>query len=389
MTESIDLSAMRVAYVHDEVLPNRDTDSEQLINTVAALSRQGAEVVLFVPANQQGGDAAAAALCEHYQVEGDFAVEHLRSLNPAPRWIEKLGHAMRASTDDRLRGFDVVHTRNISTMLGLVMTRHPVTYETYRPWARQYPPLRWMFRAAMRRDSFLGAVLHSQYARDHYLEIGVPAARLAVVYNGWEPSRMEPRLERREARELLGLDADRPVVTYVGRATVQKGVDLVIDMAARTPGATFLVVGHEGDAEIEQRAGQVPNVRLYGWQRFEDIPRFLFAADALVLPPTLRPLQGAGDTVLPMKLFTYLAAGRVILAPRAPDTAELLEHGDNAHLVEPDDLDAAVRGLAEVLGDAERSARIAAGAAATAQTLTWDARARRLLEFMGERLASR
>jgi glycosyltransferase involved in cell wall biosynthesis len=376
---------MRVAYVHDEVLPNRDTDSEQLISTAAAMARQGAEVVLFLPSNQQGGDTTAGELREHYQVSGDFHVEHLRSINPAPRWLEKLGHALRAVTDDRLREFDVVHTRNISTMVSLVASRHPVTYETYRPWARQYPPLRWLFRAAMRRDSFLGAVLHSAYARDHYVELGVPEARLAVVYNGYEPSRLEPRLSRGEARELLGLEPERPVVTYVGRATVQKGVDRVIDMAARTPSATFLIVGHEGDAEIERRAGQVGNVRLYGWQRFEAIGRFLFAADALVLPPTLRPLTGAGDTVLPMKLFTYLAVERPILAPRAPDTAELLEHGVNAQLVEPDDLDAAVAGLAALLSDRELARRIAAGAAATAQTLTWDARAERLLAFMAER----
>jgi starch synthase len=79
-----------------------------------------------------------------------------------------------------------------------------------------------------------------------------------------------------------------------------------------------------------------------------------------------------------MKLFTYLAAGRVILAPVAPDTAELLRHDENALLVAPDDVEAAVGAMRRTLADPASWDRLARGALATSAGLTWDGRAERI-----------
>ena len=58
---------------------------------------------------------------------------------------------------------------------------------------------------------------------------------------------------------------------------------------------------------------------------YDQLSHFLFAADILMIPEP--KVKTVGNTVLPMKLFQYLAAGRAIYAPDAPDTAELLTHG--------------------------------------------------------------
>src|ERR1700760_3858052 len=76
----------------------------------------------------------------------------------------------------------------------------------------------------------------------------------------------------------------------------------------------------------------------------ETLPPYLFAADILIIPPSRAPLDRFGDCVLPLKTFAYLAAGRAILAPRSPDTAELLRDGETALLVPPDDSEAAAEG---------------------------------------------
>ena len=63
---------MKIAYVFDRPLPARQTDSEQALQTIAALSRRGAEVCLVLPAN--GAAPSARELAAHYQVTGDFEV---------------------------------------------------------------------------------------------------------------------------------------------------------------------------------------------------------------------------------------------------------------------------------------------------------------------------
>lgn len=109
----------------------------------------------------------------------------------------------------------------------------------------------------------------------------------------------------------------------------------------------------------------------------------------LLIPPSRAPLERFGNCVLPIKLFAYLAAGRPILAPAAPDTAELLEHGGNAWLVPPDDPAAAAEGLDRLLGDAGLADRLATNARRLSLDLTWDRRAGAIERFLRERLAQR
>ena len=101
------------------------------------------------------------------------------------------------------------------------------------------------------------------------------------------------------------------------------------------------------------------------------------------------PLERFGNCVLPMKLFAYLAAGRPILAPQAPDTAELLEHGETAWLVPAGEPDAAAAGLDRLLGDSALAAQLSENASQLSADLTWDRRAERIGEFLEARLAER
>jgi len=89
--------------------------------------------------------------------------------------------------------------------------------------------------------------------------------------------------------------------------------------------------------------------------------------------------------VLPLKLFAYLAAGRPILAPAAPDTAELLQDGENALLVPPGDAVAAAAAL-DRLRDPVLAARLGAAAYARSGELTWDRRAEKIEAFLTHRL---
>jgi glycosyltransferase involved in cell wall biosynthesis len=87
-----------------------------------------------------------------------------------------------------------------------------------------------------------------------------------------------------------------------------------------------------------------------------------------------------------MKMFLYLAAGRAILGPAAPDTAELLAHDRNAWLTKPDDLDDAVSALNLLTSTPALVNRLGEQARDTAQTFTWEARGARLVNFVETRM---
>jgi glycosyltransferase involved in cell wall biosynthesis len=378
---------MRILYSYDTPMPDTGADTEQVVNTVAALARRGAAMELLLPGPESGpGDAQA--LRDYYHVEGDFAVHRLRWRGHGLRAVEKWSHALRAPSDPRARGQDLVYTRNLPGAWCFLAAGRRVVYEHFRPWGDQVPPLQPFLRAVLRHPGLVAGIFHSEHARRSYLRLGVPAERLLVAHNGWDPARMEPRLEREEARARLGLEPARFTVVYSGRMNLRKGLDILLAAARAAPELAFILIGSEGEGPVETEARTLPNVRVVPWLRFGELAPWLYAADVLVIPPSLVPLERHGNTVLPIKLFLYLAAGRALLAPRAPDTAELLEDGQNAALVPAGNVAATVATLRRLASDPAETRRLGNAAFESARHLTWDARAGRILNFLDLRLAS-
>jgi glycosyltransferase involved in cell wall biosynthesis len=374
---------MKIAYVFDRPLPARETDSEQAVQTIAAFARRGANVCLVLPA--RGAGTTPRELADHYQVSGDFEVQTV----PTPFRGFELGrkgwHALRALELPVVADADVVYTRNFPTLFALARRQQRFAYETYRPWSDQFPVLAPLFRRAMASPHFLGAILHSHFARDRYQALGVDERRLLVAHNGHDPTRFIDQPPQAELRARLSLPVDRKIVVYTGHVNLTKGLDTVLRMARRLPRVSFVLVGSDGNGWIETLARRTENVSVVAWQPFDTVARYLMAADVLLQPPSRIPLRLVGNTVLPMKLFLYLAAGRPIVAPDLPDMREVLQHDHNALLVPTGDDDAAVNAVARVLDEPGLADRLSAAARRTAEGLTWDARAERILSFLDAR----
>jgi glycosyltransferase involved in cell wall biosynthesis len=100
------------------------------------------------------------------------------------------------------------------------------------------------------------------------------------------------------------------------------------------------------------------------------------------------PLMGVGHTVLPIKTFSYLAAGKPILAPDLPDTRGVLAHDRNCWQVPADNPPLAAEGLKLLFQTPELAHRLAAQAKSDAATYSWEGRAERLKVFIEERIAA-
>src|SRR3990170_1610021 len=85
---------------------------------------------------------------------------------------------------------------------------------------------------------------------------------------------------------------------------------------------------------------KLENVRLLGFVSPPRLPLVRAAGEVLLLPyGRAITVSGGGDTTAfasPMKMFEYLAAGRVILSSDLPVLREVLNEG-NAILLPPED----------------------------------------------------
>ena len=218
------------------------------------------------------------------------------------------------------------------------------------------------------------------------IDVGMPPEKMLVLHNGYDQSDMEPVLSKMEARTRIGLDANAFYVVYTGNMQANKGIESLIDMAQHCPEMQFVMVGgtHEDIARLKSyaAANAVQNLIWTGRLPIAQVSEYLYAADVLVIPPVSAPLQKFGRTVLPFKVFPYLASGRAILAPSTPDIQELMVHRKNALLVKPDQLDDAVNALKELYDKPLLLNDLGVAAKKSGEELTWEARARKFANWL-------
>ena len=369
---------MKLLFAYENPLPNAEADAEVFVTTSKYLAAH-------FPGSRLHAPIAAGASREQVEaLAGQELVPAMAPLRPAA-----LRHFCCGLTIGLRRAFreaDAVYTRNLWVAFMSILFGKRVIFDHYRPWPDQIPPLQyWLYRLFCHRR-FLGSVCHSEYTRQKYIALGVPESKLRCIHNGFEPMRFAAPIPLAESKQRIGLDPSAKTVVYTGRVNHKKGLELVIEAAKLLPELTFLFVGSYGEGIIETLAKPVTNIRIIPWQTEATLGDYIFAADVLLIPPSLQPLAKFGSTVLPLKLFFYLGSGRPILAGNTPDAAEILKHGETAWLSAPDSLPALVEGLRALTLDPALAARLGAAAQAESRNFTWSARAEKItaaVQFWG------
>ena len=142
-----------------------------------------------------------------------------------------------------------------------------------------------------------------------------------------------PDLDRNVIRRHFHLALDTPVLLYVGRVDREKGLDYLVEAAALLPpGAFQIAIAGKGmyrdllmemvhDLDIAER------VTFPGYIDSEDLPLLLNSVDAFVMPSSAE-LQSIAT-------LEAMSCGKPILAANARALPELVEHGANGFLFNP------------------------------------------------------
>jgi len=165
----------------------------------------------------------------------------------------------------------------------------------------------------------------------------------------WDPA----RYDREAARARIGIDAER-VVMFLGTPRGHKGVDDLVEAVGVVGGDVRLVlVGADATGESGRRWAARPWVRLVGEIPFDDVPRYLVAADAVAIPQ-----RATSDTVgqVPAKIFDAMALGRPIVSTAVSMIPEILD--GCGVLVPPGNVVALATALRQLLDDPASAAEL-------------------------------
>lgn len=372
-----------IAYVANARIPTEKAHGYQIVRVCSALSDAGASVALYIP---QRDNHIAKSAFTYYGVKENFDIHVVPSIHMM-RLVRFLGGAAHV-----LQGFVFALKLIISRVLPkttIIYSRDPEVLFCFglAGYTTVYNAHSWTTRSSVRKfllRRVTGVVCNSEGTGEAVRRnLGVP---VEVIHHGVDPNPYVGA-DKHVLRTELGLPTDTFIALYTGHLYPWKGSE-VLFAAARELGAgvQIVVVGGEEHTVTQyqkraREAGVDDRITYLGHQAKEYIPKYLAAADVLVLPNSAITTESVEYTA-PLKLFEYLAAGVPIIASDVPSIRRLLPD-TCCMFVAPDD-PMALRNAITDLATGTITLNETAGLEESKQ-YTWNTHAVALTEFLRSR----
>jgi glycosyltransferase involved in cell wall biosynthesis len=256
-----------------------------------------------------------------------------------------------------------VHGYGASNFGRAIMRRSDVRCVVHEHFVDPAMPKYQQFSDRLLRSRIDAGIAVSESVREFMIEERcMPSDKIRVIYNGAPLAHFSPSggEESMLARQSLGIAADEVVIGTIGRLDQQKGLKYLLqampEVLAHDPKVKLIIVGDgplnaelqslAADLQISERVifpGFIADIRAI--QSIFDIQAF----------PSL--WEGT-----PLTVFEAMAMSRPIVSTNVDGLGEVLEHGVNAWVVKPRDVDGLLTGIKRLLDDKELRAQLATNA---------------------------
>lgn len=371
-----------IIFVINARMPTERAHGVQIVRTAEALIHAGVPVTLWVPARH---NQIRQSIEEFYDISIPIPLKKSWCIDLFGRISPVLAHRIVAYTFMLSVFFGRIErraryiTRNPEIAWVLRLRGAKVWYEAHTAPKRFCRLFRFFLRGVC------GIIANSDGTQDALRHIGF--RKVITIRNGVDLKRFAHNESKEELRKELGLPTHSLIAMYVGGFYAWKGVGTLLD-AWKDPALHkyVLVLVGGSDAEIA-RLGKADllfdhNERIIvrSHQPAAIIPKFLRAADVLVLPNA--PISD--ESILhtsPIKMFEYMASERPIIASDLPSIREILDE-ESAIFFRAGDSKSLADALIRVLNPKYDPSGIVAQARRRVEEYSWEKRAKRIIDIL-------
>ena len=328
----------------------------------------------------------------HYGVDRNIKVKYIKSLTPyifSWRISNSRIFCKKAACYVAENKPDLAYCRSylipyycVKLGVNTIIETHTTNYE--------HPALKKIYTIA-REDSFKALVTISEKIKEEHIKRGVPKEKILVLEDGVDLERFELLDDRCHWRKELNLPVEKKTVIYCGHLYEDKGIEHILLAAQQlqTKGdINFVLVGGQ-KKEIKRWKryivkNGINNVCFTGFVNNLDVPKYLKAADVLVMPYKTDMNIKVMDihTTSPLKLFEYMAAKRPIVSTDIPTITKILKDNQTALLAEPNNITQLSEHIQRLNNDDELAKLLSGNAYKLCQKFEWKERARLILDHI-------
>ncbi len=372
---------MRIAFFTETFLPKVDGIVTRLTKTVEHLVAAGDEVLIFCPEGAPETFLGARVL-------GVPAM-------PLPLYPELKLALPRPAVSEALDRFrpDLVHVVNPAVLglggIWLARTRSlplVASYHTHLPkYLEHYgmgmlEPLLWELLKTAHNQAQLNLCTSSAMVNELAAK-GIQ--HTALWQRGVDTDLFRPALRSNAMRARLHGEHDDTgnLLLYIGRLSAEKQIERIRPVLSALPRTRLALVGDGPYRNQLERLFEGTATTFVGYLAGEDLASAYASGDAFLFPSSTETLG--------LVLLEAMAAGCPVVGANRGGIPDIVSHGENGCLYDPDDppsLIAAVNGL---LGDDEARRTLRASAREEAERWNWAGATQQLRNYYASVVASR
>jgi glycosyltransferase involved in cell wall biosynthesis len=283
--------------------------------------------------------------------------------------------------------YDVRYTRSIYAAFWSALYGREIAFEIHEPFDTQGWWLKTIFKYLSRSKNIVKWVFISEALKDATLSSypSIAEHRCFVANDGADAIQDKPGVDTQVA------NIGRRRVGYIGSLLKGKAMEIVIPLSKICIDAEFHIVGGK-ESDIQKLKAQLnkdqDNVIFYGFIPPGETPRYIEQFDILIAPYSRGVfVENENDSnniaqwMSPLKIFEYMSSAKPIIASDLPVLKEVLIHGENSFLCDPDKLESWKDAISELSSDPVLAARIGKSAQSDfLQRHTWQERAGKILK---------
>jgi glycosyltransferase involved in cell wall biosynthesis len=346
---------MKLLYLHDSPISAEKANVVQALHMCYAFARAGSDVILAVP---DGGFSASVIEDQIYRKmnsEVPFSVLTYPKITIGGR-LSLVGGILGIKKVLEPGRFDVCFLRNplfVHTALGKnvrtifeshnsLLHKKNKIFDTY---------LKKKLILNTKNKLFLKFIAISNALAEVWRSRGVPEKKILALHDAVDADSFEKIPDQSMIRKELNLPSEKKLVLYAGSLYPDRGIESILNLALSFPEALFVVLGGPDERRTyylkRSEDLNIQNIAFLGYIPHHEVKRYLFAADVLLMIWTKH--VKTINFCSPLKMFEYMASGRIIVGHAFPTIKEVLTDGETALLADPDSFEELRHRLAKAL----------------------------------------
>ncbi len=358
---------MEIIYLGTSKIHRNRANLIQTLHTVAAIYKLGIDIKLYLPSRKLKVDIDKRL--EEFGIKEKLPIYFSSFLHS--RWKRFNYILFILLYKKKLKTAKHIYLRSPQLSLGLINCHIPHNLEIHdvdtlkkRNWltkiisAQRSKLINWLFPISLA-------------AATRLKNYGAVENRIKVLPSGVDPSLFKTV----KPLDLIGL-RDVPKIFYIGRISKSRGLNVLEKIASLKLGEVHLV------GELEDAVILNSLIKYHGAVSYKEVPLYYDQSHIILLP--YQPELEHVNSISPIKLFEAMSSGRPIIASNIPPIREILTHGENALLVDPQDGNGWIEAIKRLKSDLRLAEKISENAKKLSKDYSWEERAKKIIRTLNK-----